>query len=247
MVFGSISHRFLDPSRKVQILCQFWHHFCINFDSFWLHFPIPFRHRFLHRFLKRFCNAFCLHFGSVLVRFWPSKIDLGARVGFGNHFDWFLMDFVSILAPFGFFLAPFGSLLAPFGSIQVVTFTKTVYFTIFSAVSDIQGTACAAGCRLRRRSADPCSQGTGRLRRFANSAWLFLTLQTPKALRGAHLFRRRYRGKSLFWYFFRVFLFWGPLQKSSNIRPLSNPSKISKIGSLDAQARFWSHVRWLLP
>jgi hypothetical protein len=49
------------------------------------------------------------------VPFWPSKIDLGARVGFGDHFDGFLMDFVSILAPFGFLLAPFGSLLAPFG------------------------------------------------------------------------------------------------------------------------------------
>jgi hypothetical protein len=26
-------------------------------------------------------DAFWLHFGSVLVPFWPSKIDLGARVG----------------------------------------------------------------------------------------------------------------------------------------------------------------------
>ena len=74
------------------------------------------------------------------------------RVGFGNHFDGFLMDFGSIVAPFGSLLAPFGSLLAPFGSIQGVTSTNTMYFTLFSAVSDIQGTACAAGCRLRRRS-----------------------------------------------------------------------------------------------
>ena len=97
-------------------------------------------------------DAFSLHFGSVLVLFWSSKIDLGARVGFGSHFDGVLMDFGSILASFGFLLASFGSLLAPFGSIQGVIYTKTVYFTLFSAVSDIQGTACAAGCRLRRRS-----------------------------------------------------------------------------------------------
>ena len=87
--------------------------------------------------------------------FWPSKIDLGARVGLGSNFDGFLIDFGSILAPFGYFFASFGSLLAPFGSIQGVIYMKTVYFTFFSAVSDIQGTACATGCRLRRRSAAP--------------------------------------------------------------------------------------------
>ena len=113
--------------------------------------------------------------------FWPSKINLGARVSFGIHFDGFLMDFVSILAPFGSLLAPFGSLLAPFGSIQGVTSMKTVHYFLPFLIYKAQHARLVVACDV-----DPPPPSGGQTRRVKPNFGFCRSpnSQTPKASAG---------------------------------------------------------------
>ena len=160
------------------------------------------------------------------------------------------MDFASILAPFGSFLAPFGSLLAPFGSIQGVTSTNTVYFTFFSAVSDIQGTACAAGCRLRRRSAAPLwgfKHGVSNQTSYSADP---CHVSDSKSFCGPNLRRRPLPQKSCGrpsdrrdHNFFDVLQTFCPSKIHQKSDLYQTPPKSQKSDPWVPKARFWSHYR----
>ena len=110
--------------------------------------------------------TFWLPFGTLYLTFGALWLPFGALGSLLVAFGSFWPPFCSLLVPFGYILVPFGFILFPFG-FTVLPFRSSgsllapfsrhfhsfLNFQICSrcTVSDLQGTACAAGCRLRRR------------------------------------------------------------------------------------------------